>query len=365
MNVDSNGFFRPRRMLRSAGLVAILAMAWACYPVAETSFSNPQDTGVMQWLIEQKTGESRLHMTLRYSRQNEKGRSSSSNGFMIAPEQLEGLTRAQMMSAGTNVKFQLRRDAGTFHFEGWFREGNGSGHFNFSPNSSFATQLSQQGFGSPTPEQQLSLALNDIGFALIDELKSQGYDKPTLAQLVKMGHHGVRLEYVKGMGGLGYRVKSIDQLIKLRDHGVTLKFIQELADLGYQNVPIEQLLRTRDHGVTARFINEFVAAGYRVDSLEEWVKLRDHGVTTKYVTELAILGYEKLPLEQLRRMRDHGVTTRFIQELKDIGFDRVPVEQLIRLKDHGVSANYIQRMKERGHSLSLDGYIDLKDRGTR
>jgi len=36
------------------------------------------------------------------------------------------------------------------------------------------------------------------------------------------------------------------------------------------------------------------------------------------------------------------------------------------LRDHGVTATYIQKMKERGYSnLSLDEYINLRDRGSR
>ena len=68
------------------------------------------------------------------------------------------------MSSGTNVRFQLKRDAGTFNFEGWFKEGNGSGHFTFTPDHGFASQLTSQGIGSPTDEQLLSLAMSDTGF---------------------------------------------------------------------------------------------------------------------------------------------------------------------------------------------------------
>jgi hypothetical protein len=46
----------------------------------------------------------------------------------------------------------LKRDAGTFSFEGWFKEGIGSGHFTFSPSSSFANELARQGFGKPNDE---------------------------------------------------------------------------------------------------------------------------------------------------------------------------------------------------------------------
>ncbi len=331
------------KKLRLIALLGALALGWACYPAADVTYSNPQELGASQWLIEYRTGEDKVHMTMRYTRKRDKGFGFSNNGFMIAPDQLVGLTREQAMSSGTNVKFQLRRDAGTFNFEGWFKEGNGSGHFTFAPSSSFANELNKQGYGSPTPEQQLSMALHDVGFALINELKSQDYERPTLEQLVKMGEHGARLEYVQGLKSLGYSVKSIDFLIKMRDHGVTVNFIRELMALGFTDLTPEELIRTRDHGVTGKFISEFMAAGYGKLTLNEWVTLRDHGVSAKFVHDLAAQGYTRLPIEQLRRMRDHGVSVQFIEELKQVGFTNVPVDMLIRLRDHGVTAKFIQR----------------------
>ncbi len=362
----SNGIEIARRLpkLRLVGLLGVLSLVWACYPVSDVTYSN-QETTASQWLIEYRTGEEKVHLTMRYMRKRNDGYGYSNTGFTISPDQLIGLTREQAMSAGAVVKFQLKRDAGTFNFEGWFKEGNGAGHFTFSPNASFAAELNRQGYGTPTAEQQLSMAMQDVGFGLINELKAQGYDQPTLEQLVKMGNHGVKLEYVQGLKQLGYNLKSVDYLIKMRDHGVTLNFIRELAGLGYTGLAPEELIRTRDHGVTPSFINEFMAAGYSKLTLDEWIKLRDHGVSTKFVKELEALGYSRLPIDELRRMRDHGVSAKFIEELKQLGFDKVPVEQLIRLRDHGVSARFIQQMKERGQNLTLDEYIRLRDRGER
>ena len=147
-------------------------------------------------------------------------------------EQLVGLTRDQAMSSGTNVQFQLKRDAGTFNFVGWFKDGNGSGHFTFAPSSSFASELRRQGFGKPTDEQMLSMAMQDVGFDLINELKSQGYDLTTLEQLVRIGNHGVRLEYVQGLKAMNYSIKSVDLLVKMKDHGVSLNFIRDLVGTG-------------------------------------------------------------------------------------------------------------------------------------
>jgi uncharacterized protein (UPF0335 family) len=223
-----------------------LSLFWACYSAAEVSYSNPQESAAYQWLIEFKTSEAKLQLTMRYQRQGDRGFSYSNTGFGVTLDQLAGLTREQVLSAtGNNVRFQLKRDAGTFNFEGWFREGNGSGHFSFSPSSSFVNDLARQGFGKPTDEQLLSLAMSDTGLAFINELKAQGYDTSTVEQLVRMGNHGVRLEYLQGLKSLGYSVKTTDQVVRMKDHGVSLNFIREFAGLGYSNLSPEELVRTK------------------------------------------------------------------------------------------------------------------------
>jgi hypothetical protein len=353
------------RRFRFVGLAAILSLLWSCYPTSKISYSNPQDSAAYQWLGEYKTTESKIQLTLRYRRLRDSGFSYSDTGFSSTLDQLIGLTREQVFSSGTNVKFQLKRDAGAFNLEGWFKDGNGSGHFTFSPNASFAAELDKQGFGRPTDEQLLSLAMNDTGFAFINELKAQGYDTSTVDQLVKLGNHGVNLDYLQGLKAMGYSVKSTELVTKMRDHGVNLSFIRGLADLGYTNLAPEELIRTKDHGVSPKFITEFVAAGYNRLTLDEWITLKDHGVSTSFVAELKELGYQRLPIEDLRNMKDHGVSGAFIQELKELGYTNVPVELLIRLKDHGVSGSYIRRLKDKGYEVTLDEYIRMRDRGTK
>src|SRR5262249_2055909 len=159
------------------------------------------------WLIEFRPGDPKLQLTMNYRRANDRGFSYNNTDFGVDLDQLTGLTRDQVMSAmGTNVHFQLKRDAGTFDFEGWFKHGNGSGHFTFEPSSSFNAELGRLGFGKATDEQLQSLAMADTGMAFINELKAQGYDTATVDQLVRMANHGVRLEYLQGLKSLGYSV---------------------------------------------------------------------------------------------------------------------------------------------------------------
>src|SRR3989442_8168750 len=177
----------PTRRLTLIGILGLVAFVSACSsvtsPVIRTSYSIPQDA-ISQWMIEYRTGEDKVQLTLRYDRHNESntGRHSESHStsFRIAPDQLRGLTREQAMSSGAHVQFQVKRDAGTFNCDGWFKEGNGSGHFTFSANPGFAAELKTQGYGEPTYEQQFSMAMNDTSLAFIKELQDQGYDKPAL-----------------------------------------------------------------------------------------------------------------------------------------------------------------------------------------
>src|SRR5215218_3082213 len=278
------------RLISITGMLAVLLLFWACYPAPEVTYSNPQNT-TNQWLIEFRPTDTKIQLTLRYQRAGDNGFNYNNSSFGIELDKLVGLTRDQVMSAmGTNVRFQLKRDAGTFDFEGWFKQGNGSGHFTFSPNITFNADLGRLGFGRATDEELLSLAMTDTGLTFINELKAQDYDTTTIQQLVRMAYHGVRLEYLQGLKSLGYAVKSTDLVVRMKDHGVSLNFIKELTALGYSNLAPDDLVRTRDHGVTAKFINEFMAAGYERAPLDQWVMLRDHGVTGEFVSELKNLG---------------------------------------------------------------------------
>jgi hypothetical protein len=165
-------------------MLAALLLLWACYPASEVTYSNPQNTG-NQWLIEYRPTDTKLQLTMRYSRSGARGFNYNHNNFPVELEKLSGLTRDQLMSAmGTNVRFQLKREAGTFDFEGWFKQGNGSGHFTFTGNSSFNSELSRLGFGRATDEELMSLAISDTGLAFVNELKAQDYDTATVQHLV-------------------------------------------------------------------------------------------------------------------------------------------------------------------------------------
>jgi len=288
---------------------------------------------------------------------------NSSSGTTVPIDMLEGLTGAQLTGAGGPVQFKVRRDAGTFTFEGVIRSGVGAGTFTFMADPAFPAEMAKRGFERPTPEQQYALARHDVGYAFIDELTKQGYGKPQTSELVRAGQHGVQATYLREMGALGYRLGTLDALITLRDHGVNPSYVRELADNGYKGLSADMLREARDHGITPDFVRGMRDAGYSSVPIEQLIKVRDHGVTPDYVRALGDAGHRRLPLDQLVRVRDHGVSAEYARDMRQLGYS-VPIDDLVRARDHGVSVEYVREMSALGYGgQPLDALIRIRDHG--
>jgi len=310
----------------------------------------------------------------------------------IPIDRLEGLTAAQLSGPGGPIEFRLKRDAGTFSFEGVLREGVAAGTFSFLADPAFPAELEKRGFARPTSREQYQMARHDIGYAFLDELNAQGYAKPETSELVRAGQHGVRVDYLRNMGALGYRLGTLAPLITLRDHGVTPAYVRALQDAGYKDLspdelrrardhgvtpeyvramrdagygslPIDDLIKARDHGVTAEYLQAMREAGYGSLPLDEVVRARDHGVSADYLKAMRDAGYGSLALDELINARDHGVTPEFVRRLGEAGYRELPIEQAIRARDHGVSADYAGELHKLGYTLPLDDLIRARDHG--
>lgn len=288
---------------------------------------------------------------------------NSSSGSNVPIAQLEGLTSAQLTGAGGPVQFRVKRDAGTFTFEGVIRNGVGAGTFAFAPDANFPAELAKRGFTRPTAGEQYQMARHDIGFAFFDELNRQGYAKPQTSDLVRAGQHGVRADYVREMGALGYRLGSLEPLITLRDHGITPAYVREIADLGYKGLAADDLRQARDHGITPDYVRGMRDAGYGSLPMNELIKVRDHGITPDFVRELGDAGHRKLPLDQLLRVRDHGVMPEYVRDMRQLGY-ALPIDELVRARDHGVTVEYVREMAALGYgSQPMDSLIRVRDHG--
>ncbi len=288
---------------------------------------------------------------------------NSSSGTNVPIDRLEGLTAAQLRGAGGPVQFRLRRDAGTFTFEGVLRNGVGAGTFSFAADPNFPSELAKRGFARPSAREQYQMARHDVGFALIDELGRQGYAKVQTPELVRAGQHGVNADYVREMGALGHKLGTLAPLITLRDHGVGPSYIKELAELGYKSLSADELRRARDHGISAEYVKGMRDAGYGSLPMDTLINARDHGVSPEYVRELGEAGHGKLALEHVIRVRDHGVSADYAREMRALGH-AVGIDELVRARDHGVSVEFAREMAALGYpNLPLDALIRMRDHG--
>lgn len=288
---------------------------------------------------------------------------NSSSGTDVPIQQLEGLTGVQLTGPGGPVKFTVRRDAGTFTFEGMMRNGVGAGTFSYSPNPNFPEELAKRGFTRPTPSEQYQLARHDVGFAFLDELNRQGYARPQTPELVRAGQHGVNATYLRDMGGLGYKLGTLDPLIKLRDHGITPEYVAQMAEQGYKGLSADEIQKARDHGITPEYVRAMRDSGYGSLPIAEITRARDHGITAEYVRGMRDAGYSQTPLPELINLRDHGITPEFVRELATAGYSKLPLDMLLRVRDHGVTAEYASGMKSLGYSLSPDDLVRVRDHG--
>jgi beta-lactamase regulating signal transducer with metallopeptidase domain len=290
--------------------------------------------------------------------------SDGMHGSTIRIERLTGLSPAQMTGTGGLAHFAIRRDAGTFTFDGVFRNGVGAGTYTFAPSATFPDELAKRGLARPAEAQQYVLARHDVGLAFLDELTAQGYTRPDLPQLLRAAEHGVDFEYLREMGRLGYRLGLVEALVRQRDHGVSPQFIRELAALGLTGLSSDDLVRARDNGVSPEYVRALSALGYTRLPLDELVRLRNNGVSAEYVRELDALGYKNLSRDELVRLRNNGVSAEYVRELDALGYKNLPRDEVIRLRNNGVSAEYVRELDALGYkNLSRDEVIRLRNNG--
>jgi hypothetical protein len=136
--------------------------------------------------------------------------------------------------AGSSKKgFTIRRDAGTFFFEGRIsKSGKSSGRFCFRPDTGYAEKM--KGLRSPgsskdsvTPESSLFYcAVHNLSYDYARRIRDAGYKEISLNDLLRLCSTGVAPEYIKTMADIGYKDLSPDDLILLTVQKVPTNFVK-------------------------------------------------------------------------------------------------------------------------------------------
>ena len=276
--------------------------------VLTINMTYAQQQSNRKWAIDFRPETGSIHMMLGVDGGREYGRNEKY--FKIASDQLPGLTQAQIVSAGSTVNFQLKRQAGTFNCSGRFKNGNGAGSFEFSADPGFAAQMREQGFENLSAETVLIMAIYDITPALVSELRGAGYNQLTVKELIKLGMERADsdvgrinvnpagpspapkpmfsaqprvADLVNEMEAMGYGRPSAHQLSAMNTQGVTLNFVKQVSPYFSTPPTIDQLIGMRTQGVTAEFINGLASLGYTDLSAKQVICLSVRGITPEYI----------------------------------------------------------------------------------
>jgi hypothetical protein len=306
-----------------------LALRLGALPVGAAAAKDSLLHG--SWVLEETNDRGYIQLNLRPS---PGGRYQGSWGRWVPDSAARGL-RADAFRVPGPVSFEITRDAGTFTCRGVMEKGGGEGSFEFRPDLEFARTLERRGVGRPDAQQQLALALADMGTAALDALEAGGYPTPRVEKLVTLGEHGVNDQFVRGLTAAGYRLKTLERLLEARDHGVTAEFARELEDSGLADLDYDRLLEARDHGVTGEFIGELADAGYPRLTYQQLLRARDHGVDAEFIAGLESAGFRGLPIAAVVRARDHGLDERRARKARAaLGADAT-IEEAIAWVDRG------------------------------
>jgi hypothetical protein len=320
--------------------------------VAPIASATPLDAGT--WQIRLSEDGRSVYLTIST-------RPGSSHGTTIPLDRIEGLA-AILTGPGGPSRYTLKRDAGTFDFEGIVRSGAGGGTFTFTPNAAFADELVRRGFSKPGALELGVLAWSDMGFAFLDELNAMKYERPTLEPLVNAAQHGVSLAYLRDLSSLGYRVGTLAALVRLRDHGVDAAFVRGMQAESLNSLSVDDLVRSRDHGIDPAYVRDLRALGY-VLNLDQLVDARNHGIDPGYVREMGAAGFAKLSLDDLVNARNHGIDPRYVLDLQALGFKGLSLDQLVDARNHGIDPGYIREMGQLGYRLPLEALVRARDHG--
>ena len=280
--------------------------------------------------------------------------------FKLKLAELTGIEHAQIASGGAGVRFQLKRRAGTFEFNGTFARGRGEGTFSFTAEPEYVAAMERAGYAEGLRQNLFGYAIRDFGGKLPDELSDLGLERPTADELQNMQIHGVTVEFIKELKSLGYEPRSINQLVSMKIHGADIEFIKSLTALGYAPPPLDELISMRVHGVSVKFIKELESLGYERPPLDVLTSMRVHGASLEFISALKSLGYERIPLQQLVALRVHGVTPDYIRRLNAAGHANVPVERLIDLRAYQMPEEFLNHLPSASEREKASGDWLLK-----
>ncbi len=288
---------RPSRRPWAAGLLALAllpagaAVQLACTRSHGTEAQIVTEAGLPgTWKAEIQGGKVRIEMTYR----------KLSWGKWVSVDDYP-MSRLTGFVPGPNTRFELRRDAGTFRFQGRFSGKRGRGTCGFKPDPAFEKALGQR----LPADRAMEFAVSDVSADYLREMKELGlletqrtqassgflgeihqiaYDSlhpnrhDPLRRLMDLKVQDITPEYARGIKNAGYPDIQAWQLVDLRIHGIEPEYVQGLQESGYRHLSPNQVVQFQTHGITPEWLRGIVESGAVGMAPDQIVQMRIHGI---------------------------------------------------------------------------------------
>lgn len=320
----------------------ILLILFAALFLAFAAHAAPDDIRSGVWTADLNGNALNLTM-FRGARDGE--RHTHTMGFSIPLADL-GLAKSDVESAAANVRFALKRDAGTVTFDGRFATGDGAGHYVFAPNESYERELNGLGYDDIADHEMLLYTTEDLKVSTVRELIALGR-KPTRRELNEVAVFNITPSLLREFASLGFPELSIREAVSMRVGKIDASFVRGLRELGYTDLTARDISNMGILGATPQYIRSLRDAGLHQISAREATNLRVGHVTPERIEELRRAGYPNLTARQLSELGIHNMTVAYIEELRKAGYTDLTPRQLVDMKVHNVTADYIRSMTKR------------------
>src|SRR5262245_2228504 len=95
----------------------------------------------------------------------------SQMSFELPLTKFQGVSSVDMNANMSDVKYDLPRDSGTFHFTGFFKQGKGMGDVAFEPNPKFISEMDKLGYRGFNSDRLLEFAIHDVTLDYVKQIK--------------------------------------------------------------------------------------------------------------------------------------------------------------------------------------------------
>jgi hypothetical protein len=201
------------------------------------------------------------------------------------------------------IGFEMRRDAGTFRFDGTARDLRGSGVFAFTPNNRFKKSVERLGLTGIKRSHLLTFALHNLTTEDVKVIQRSVYGKLTTAELIRLLDSGADAHYVRDLAGVGFGKLTPQLLVHLRTKDVDADYVRGMRAVGLVDLTLADFMRLREHDVTSEYALSLFQAGYDCLDVDDLVRLRDHGITADYIKNINKHAGEELGVKALIRHR--------------------------------------------------------------